>query len=459
MKNFSMLGKATSVVTFTAVVALLAAQPAFAKVTAEEAAALKTTMTPLGAIKGANTDGSIPAWTGGVTTPPAGYVAGKAHVDPFGADQPLFEITAANLGQYTSMLSPGQQAMFKRYPNTWKIKVYPTRRSAAYPQAVYDAAIADATTAELTADGNGVTNATRTSPFPIPKNGLETIWNHLLRYRGETSERNVKQVTPTPDGAYSPVQFAEKVLWAYNQQGATISSINNRLAYFLQEVTAPARLAGTILLVHETLDQAAEPRNAWTYNPGQRRVRRAPNVAYDNPGTASDGQRTNDQLDMFNGAPDRYTWTLKGRVEMIVPYNTYKLEGTMPVGDVVKAGHLNPEALRYEKHRVWVTEATLKQGTSHVYAKRTFYFDEDSWQALVVDSYDSRGEIWRLSEAYPIQYYEQPLFWDNVHAHYDLQNGRYLAFGLKDGNDYVRFNRPMNIGEFSPDSLRREGQR
>jgi hypothetical protein len=443
---------------FTAAATLFAAVPSFAKVTAQEAAALNATLTPLGAVKGANADGSIPAWTGGVTAPPAGYQRGGAHVDPFAGDQPLYEITAANLSQYANLLSPGQQAMFKRYP-TWKIKVYPTRRSAAYPQAIYDAAIQSAVNAELTPDGNGVIGATRTSPFPIPKSGIETIWNHLLRYRGETTERNVKQITPTPNGAYSPVQFREKVLWAYNQQGATIQSINNRLAYFLQEVTAPARLAGTILLVHETLNQAAEPRNAWTYNPGQRRVRRAPNVAYDNPGTASDGQRTSDQLDMFNGAPDRYTWELKGRQEMIVPYNTYKLDGTLPVGDVVSPGHLNPEALRYEKHRVWVTEATLKSGTSNVYGKRTFYFDEDSWQILVVDNYDSRGEIWRVSEAYPIQYYEQPLFWDTVHAHYDLQNGRYLAFGIKDGGDYVHFGVPLGVRDFSPDSLRREGQR
>jgi hypothetical protein len=441
-----------------AALALLSAQPSAAKVTAEEAAALKAALTPLGAVKAANTDGSIPAWEGGVTTAPAGYQKGKAHVDPFAADKPLFEITAANMAQYQAMLSPGQQAMLKRYP-TYKLKVYPTRRSAAFSKDIYDAAIADATTAELTPDGNGVKNATRTSPFPIPKNGLEAIWNHLLRYRGETSERSVKQVTPTPDGAFSPVQFTEKVLFAYNQKGATIQSINNRLAYFLQEVTAPARLAGTIILVHETLDQAAEPRNAWTYNPGQRRVRRAPNIAYDNPGTASDGQRTNDQLDMFNGAPDRYTWELKGRQEMIIPYNTYKLEGGLPVNEVVKPGHLNPEALRYEKHRVWVAEAKLKQGTSHVYAKRTFYFDEDSWQAVVVDNYDSRGEIWRVSEAYGIQYYEQPLFWDNVHAHYDLQNGRYLAFGIKDKDDYVRFDAPLSVGDFSPDSLRREGVR
>jgi hypothetical protein len=444
--------------TCAAVLALLAAQPSSAKVTAQEAAQLSSTLTPLGAVKAANADGSIPAWEGGITMAPSGFQKGKTHPDPFAADRPVYEINAGNLDKYRTLLSPGQQAMFKRYP-AYKINVYPTRRSAGYAKSVYDAVIADATTAELAADGNGVTNATRSSPFPIPKNGLEAIWNHLLRYRGETSQRDVKQVTPTPDGAYSPVQFSEKVLWAYNQQGATISSINNRLAYFLQEVTAPARLAGTILLVHETLDQAAEPRNAWTYNPGQRRVRRAPNVAYDNPGTASDGQRTNDQLDMFNGAPDRYTWELKGRQEMIIPYNTYKLDGGMSVGDVVKPGHLNPDALRYEKHRVWVVEATLKPGTSHVYARRTFYFDEDSWQAVVVDNYDSRGEIWRVSEAYCIQYYEQPLFWDTVHAHFDLQNGRYLAFGIKDKNDYVRFDAPLSVGDFSPDSLRREGVR
>ncbi len=440
-----------------AVATLLSAQ-AMAKVTAQEAAQLASTLTPLGAVKAANQDGSIPAWTGGVIQPPAGYQKGQPHVDPFAADQPLYEVTGANADKYKELLSPGQMAMLKRYP-TFKMKVYPSRRSAGFSKAIYDAVIQNATTAELTEGGNGIKNATRSVPFPIPKNGLETIWNHLTRYRGESTDRSVKQVVPTPDGSFTPVQFSDKVLWAYNGEGATIASINNRLAYFLQEVTAPARLAGTILLVHETLDQLAEPRNAWTYNPGQRRVRRAPNVAYDNPGTASDGQRTNDQLDMFNGAPDRYDWNLKGRVEMLVPYNSYKLDGGAPVADVVKAGHLNPDLVRYEKHRVWVTEATLKQGTSHVYAKRVFYFDEDSWQAVVVDSYDGRGQIWRLSEAYLMQYYEIPLLWDNIHAHYDLQNGRYLAFGVKDKDDYVRFNSPMTPSDFSPESLRREGVR
>ena len=441
------------------IASLAISSAAIAKVAPEEAAEIGNSLTPMGALKAGSADGSIPAWDGGLTKAPAGYKPGSPHPDPFANDQPLFEITPANLDQYKAMLSPGQQALFKRYPQTWKIKVYPTRRSAAFSQEIYDAVRKNATEAELTADGNGIQGATRSIPFPIPKTGLDAIWNHLTRFRGERIERNVKQIVPTPDGSYSPIQFSERILLAYSAPGATIQSINNRLGYFLQEVTAPARLAGTILLVHETLDQRAEPRNAWTYNPGQRRVRRAPNVAYDNPGTASDGQRTNDQLDMFNGAPDRYEWTLKGRQDMIVPYNTYKLDGNATVKDVVRPGHLNPDMLRYEKHRVWVAEAKVKQGTSHLYATRTFYFDEDSWQALVVDIYDARGEIWRVSEAYPIQYYEQPLFWDTVHAHFDVQNGRYLAFGVRDADDYVRFGGALTDADFSPDALRREGVR
>lgn len=445
---------------FSTCLAVLAlGSAAIAKVPPQEAAEIGKTLTPMGAISAANADGSIPAWEGGLAKAPAGYKPGTPHPDPYSADKLLFEITAANADQYKAMLTAGQLAMFKRYPQSWRMRVFPTRRSAAFSEDIYDAIAQNATMAELTSDGNGIRNATRSVPFPIPKSGLEAIWNHLTRYRGDKIERNVKQIIPTPDGSYSPIQFSERILLAYGAPGATIESINNRLGYFLQEVTAPARLAGTILLVHETLDQRAEPRNAWTYNPGQRRVRRAPNVAYDNPGTASDGQRTNDQLDMFNGAPDRYEWSLKGRQEMIVPYNTYALDGNVPVKDVVRPGHLNPDVLRYEKHRVWVAEAKVKQGTSHLYATRTFYFDEDSWQAVVVDNYDARGEIWRVSEAYPIQYYEQPLMWDTVHAHYDVQNGRYLAFGIRDSNDYVRFGGNLSEADFSPDALRREGVR
>jgi len=436
------------------------ANTSLAKVSESEAAKLGKTLTPLGAEMAGNADGSIPAWTGGITTPPAGYSPGMFHLDPYADDAVLFTITAANADQYRSMLSDGQVAMLERYPDTWKMDVYPTHRSAAYPQSIYDAAMANATTAELTGDGNGIKNAGEGAPFPIPQNGAEVVWNHLVRYRGETTIHKLGQVAPTAGGSYTIVNLDESVFWKYAQPGSRVETIGNRLAYFLQTVTSPARLAGSILLVHETLNQDTEPRKAWVYNPGQRRVRRAPNVAYDNPGTASDGQRTSDQLDLFNGAPDRYNWELKGKREMYIPYNAYALHSDkLKYDDIIKAGHVNPQHLRYEKHRVWVVDGTTKEGTNHVYARRTFYVDEDSWQIVMVDQYDGRGQIWQFSEAYCINYYDQPLFWDTLQCHYDLQNGRYLAYGLNNEGVIEKFNEPMDEGDFTPEALRRAGRR
>jgi hypothetical protein len=431
-----------------------------AKVPASEAAKLGDELTPLGAIRAGNDEGTIPAWEGGITQPPAGYEPRMHHPDPFAEDQPLFTITTENADQYADHLSPGQKAMLDRYPETWRMNVYPTRRSAAFPQHVYDAAIANATTAELTEDGNGVTGATLSVGFPIPQNGLEAIWNHFLRYRGESIQRTYGQATPTGGGSYTMVTIQESILLPYGTRGETIESINNRLAYFRQTVVAPPRLAGNILLVHETLNQKKEPRKAWVYNPGQRRVRRAPNIAYDNPGTASDAQRTSDQLDMYNGAPNRYDWELVGLKEMYVPYNAYRIHsGNLKHDEIVKPGHINPEHARYELHRVWEVNATLKEGTSHIYARRTFYLDEDSWQIILVDAYDKRGVIWRVSEAHTINYYEMPLIWDTLTCHYDLQNGRYQAFGLNNEGPVEEFNVKMTLTEFTPEALRREGLR
>ena len=431
-----------------------------AKVSESEAKKLGKELTPLGAIKKGNSEGTIPKWDGGITRLPAGYSPGDHHPDPFASDQVEFTIDATNVSKYKAQLSPGQLAMFERYPDTWKMNVYQTRRSTSYPEHVYDATIKNASTAVLSEKGWGVKKAGVGVPFPIPENGLQAIWNHLMRYRGESVERKVGQATPTGGGKYSMVMLDEKASWSYQQKGATIDSINNRLAYFLQTVTAPSRLAGRILLVHETLDQIKEPRKAWVYNPGQRRVRRAPNVAYDNPGTASDGQRTNDQLDMFNGAPNRYEWELVGRRELYVPYNCYKLHSDeVSYKDILKPGHINSDLVRYELHRVWEVNATLRDGTSHIYARRTFFLDEDSWQTLVVDQYDKREQLWRVSEAYCINYYEMPFFWDTLQVHYDIRNGRYLAFGLNNEGRIDKFNTELDKGDFTPEALRRMGRR
>lgn len=443
-------------------IALTLSCSVMAKITPEQAARLGNDLTPLGGEKAGNADGSIPAWNGGIVSAPAGYKVGDHHPDPFADDKILFTIDKSNLGQYKDLLSPGQVRLFEIYPDSYKMHVYQSRRTASFPQYVYDATKKIATEAELVEGGNGLINAAIGIPFPIPANGLEAVWNHIVRYRGVTVSRNGGQAAPTANGAYTIIGFDEQTVFKYSDPNATPESLqsDNILFRFKQSVTTPARLAGTALLVHETMDQVKTPRQAWTYNTGQRRVRRAPNVAYDAPGTASDGLRTTDDLDMFNGSPDRYNWKLVGKQEMYIPYNSYKLHSNqVKYADLLQPGHINPEYVRWEKHRVWVVEASLKDGMRHVYGKRVFFIDEDSWQIHVADLYDNRNELYRVAVAHGLNYYEVPTHWSTLEVYHDLNSRRYIALGLDNEDKMYDFSANITDNDFTPAALRREGTR
>lgn len=441
-------------------ISLAAAGPAvMAKVSEEEAARLGNELTPVGAERAGNGD-EIPEWTGGYDTPPANFSEGGHYLDPFPEDEPLFVIDRSNVEEHKERLSPGQVAMIKRYDD-YKIPVFKTRRSAGYPERIYEKARKNATTTTLVTGGNGLEDFDTTVPFPIPKNGLEVVWNHITRYRGGAVQRNVGQVTPQEDGDYSLVQFEDEITWRTSLTDYEPGEDSNVLFYFRQQITAPSRLAGNVLLVHETINQVKEQRRAWVYNAGQRRVRRAPQVAYDGPGTAADGMRTTDNFDMFNGSPDRYNWELKGKKEMYIPYNSYRLDSPeLSYDEIVKAGHINQDYARYELHRVWHVTATLKDDERHIYAKRDMYFDEDTWSASLIDHYDGRGELWRVAEGHNMQMYDNEVPWLAMEVLYDLLSGRYLALGLT--NEVRRpytFGIERSFSDYTPAALRRSGRR
>src|SRR5690554_3787270 len=308
----------------TAFMLSLFAASVMAAVSADEAEKLGTTLTPIGAEKAGNAAGTIPEWTGGLATNAAAVDSGGFLSNPYAGEKPLFTITAQNMDQYKDKLTPGQQAMFKRYPDTYRMPVYTTHRSANMPAEVVEATKANAVNTKMVQNGNGLENFRIANAFPIPKNGLEVVWNHITRYRGGSVKRIVTQATPQTNGSYSLVYFDDEFVFPSNLKDYDSSKPSNILFYFKQRVTAPSRLAGNVLLVHETLDQIKEPRMAWLYNAGQRRVRRAPQVSYDGPGTAADGLRTSDNLDMYNGAPDRYEWKLNGKKEIYISYNNYE---------------------------------------------------------------------------------------------------------------------------------------
>ncbi len=438
-----------------------AALPVTAKISEEEAARLGgPELTPVGAERAGNADGTIPAWDGGITELPAGYSPGDRLIDPFPEDEPLFTITAANMEEHADKLSPGQIAMFKRYPDTFRMRIFPTRRSARLPDSEYPLVKEAAMNTELAAGGNGLLNFKAGVPFPIPGSGVEVIWNHIARYRNESGlKRRYTQIPVQANGSFAEVLFEDESIPASRMPG---NEYPNRLFVFIQRVLAPARLEGDVLLVHENIDQVKEPRKAWVYNAGQRRVRLAPNIAYDGPGTASDGLRTADDLDMFNGSPDRYEWELLGKREMYIPYNSYDLRrGDLSYDDLVNAGHMNPDYLRYELHRVWVVDSKLREGARHIYARRTFYVDEDSWQISLIDHYDGRGELWKMKEGHFIMHYQVQVPWLAAESLHDLVSGRFVVIGLdneEQGYQYD-FDYKGSFRNFTPSALRRAGRR
>ncbi len=439
---------------------VLAAGQAFAGAQPDQIHRLSEDLTPMGSERAGNAAGTIPEWTGGITAPPAEYKLGDHHQNPWPDDKPLFRISGANYKDYADQLSVGQQATFAKYPDTYFMDVYTTRRSASFPQRTYEMTAKNGATAELVADGEGVAKAAEGFPFPFPENAYELMWNHKLKFKGTGGIRYNNQIAPTASGNYSVTVIREEFLGLYYKQGATLEEINNILLYFFQEVESPARLAGNILLVHETLNQVEQPRQAWVYNPGQRRVRRAPNVAYDNPGTASDGLRTNDMTDMFNGAMDRFDWKIVGKKEMYIPYNSYAAHAEgVSYDDFIMPGHLNPNLMRYELHRVWVIDASLKKGMRHINARRTYYLDEDSYQIVLIDHYDGREQLWRASEAHSINYYEVPTTWSTIEVHYDLQSGRYVGQGFDNTGPVNTYNVALEPAQFTPQALRTRGRR
>ncbi|TNF83357.1 DUF1329 domain-containing protein [Pseudomonas sp. ICMP22404] len=431
---------------------LVISLPSFAKATPEELAHLGQDLTPIGAKMAGNADGSIPPWNGGITQPPAGFDVKKGWLDPFSADKPLFTITAANAAQYRDKLAPGQLALLQKYPE-YKMNIYPTRRSAGYPQTVYDAVKAEAANADTANGGNNVINVSKSSvPFPLPKNGVEVIWNNAFRYRTRGVVRYQTNFPVQANGAFTPLRSVERLFYPISMEHPP----ENLLFMYRATFTAPSSIAGENVLIHESIDQVKQPRKAWVYNPGSRRVLRAPEIAYDNPSTGSDALATTDDYDGYNGAPDRYDFKLLGTREMYIAYNNYKLtDKSLKYSEIIKPNVINQDLVRYELHRVWVVEGTLKPGASHIYAKRVFFVDEDSWQIAHGDQYDGRGELWRVKELYGVQYYDAPTFWMAGTSQYDLQSRRYYSSALTNEEPPIEWNAALGLEDFSTGVLKR----
>lgn len=396
---------------------------------------------PMGGIRAGTPDGRIPAWTGGIHPGnlPKAYEAGGPLIDPFPNDKPLFVIDKSNLGKYEDFLSEGHVRLLKQY-DSYKMPVYETRRTAAYPEAIYKATLENQKTARLV-DPDILQGAKLGFPFRRPKTGNEVIWNHRARYRGDSISMHNSMVVMQPTGANTQFKFFTEVMFAYgNLSNPGEIKEGHLLLYYLNRVIAPSRMSGMVVLAHETTD-LKRGRQVWVGPPGLRRLFRVPpNIGYDYQTPGTGGLQFLDQINMYNGGFNKYTWQLHGRKPMYVPYNAYRAhDRALKYKELVPPGHFNQDVTRYELRRVWVVEAETRPGEHHNFKRRVFYVDEDAYGILMVDCYDKDGELWRFQEGHAIGYYQVPMTTTGPELIYDLRDKRYLAAVLTNEEEPASF--------------------
>ncbi|MGQ0620968.1 MAG: DUF1329 domain-containing protein [Panacagrimonas sp.] len=420
-------------------VLLLTVPLALAKVAPDEAARLGAELTPIGAEKAGNKDGTIPAWA---PEKQRGSTKGEYPSNPaIDSEKPLYTITKANMAEHAQRLTEGHKYLLNTY-DSYKMNVYPTHRTIAWPEYIYKATAKNAVECELI----GVDNPDHCNvgfPYPIPKSGAEPIWNHRLKYRNEAARRYNNQMIVQSSGDYQFTRVVEEVKFHYWSEKNPVP-LNKDSGLFLKYfslITDPPRLAGTMVLVHERAGAGAEGRQAWLYSPALKRIRRAPAVCCDNPAEGTDGHQFYDQIDMFNGILDRYTWKIVGKKEMLIPNNSnFIASPKVKYKDLAKPKHLNQDLPRYELHRVWVIEANVREGTSHTFAKRRFYIDEDGWQIAAVDCYDAQGGLFRFQEGHVVTLYNVLGSGTLPEVIYHFDSGRYFITALaneESANDYT----------------------
>jgi hypothetical protein len=421
---------------------------------------------PWGAEKGASADGLVPAYTGGIDAVP-GLPAASPEIgypNPFANEKPLFVVTAANSAQYANMLTEGEVAMLQRYPNEFQMPVYPSHRTFTYPEWARQNSIKNATSArQVGSQGDGVENAYGGVPFPIPKDGYEVMWNALTFYRPAYCHEVSNNFMVDASGTVTELGSID-VRWLEPWYDPNAKALPNTFfkTLYSRYLTPPAK-AGSSFLFYYPVNFQKSDEVTWFYDPGTRRVRLAPEFKYDTPIASYGGAIDYDEIDVFNGRMDKFDFKLVGKKELIVPYNDYGLNNTTE--NALLGPHVvKSDQVRWEVHRVWVVEATLKAGARHKFSKWTFFVDEDWLNFAATQAYDHAGNLYRVAFYYPYETYGAaagPSSMTNSAGLYDLSKGMYVLADVHTASGHgwtCQANMP-NVSEFTPQALASQGVR
>jgi hypothetical protein len=444
----------------TSLASSAALRPAKSQSATPDTTLLKTTLTPMGAERAGNEDGSIPAWTGGLVSAQLGPDT-SAFIRLFADEQPLYTVSASNMAQYAGLLTPATQAQILKFGLT--VKVYPTHRTAAAPQYVYDNTAKNAAHAQLDPRGGrfGFTGAYGGVPFPIIDTsdplagGAQLIWNHLTGWLGYSNRSTFNPGCVMINGQLIMVGGLKSCsIYPYYDPNGSLESFDGYYSKAHYWYIAPGSAEGQEDLVWHTTNVNVVPDITWTVLNGQGRVRKAPNMSFDSPNPNSNGIASIDESSCFYGNPSQYDWKFIEKKEMLVPYNCNEMI-FHPLQENLLPHFPNPDIVRWEKHRVWVVEATLHPGIHNVNSKRRLYIDEDSWFTLLGEGYDGSGELWKAYAIYNVCEPSVPVTGEQGTATFDLMTGDYCYNGIISDPPYVaqEFQGPNPSAAFEPQEM------
>ncbi len=436
--------------------------------TAQDPSLLKTTLTPFGSERAGNADGTIPAWTGGYTTVPEGFDPnGYNYIpDPFADEQPVVVIDSSNMSQYANKLSEGIMTLMTKYG--FSIKVYPTHRTQAAPQEIYDNIAANVGRAQLDPAGGrlGFTGAFGGIPFPIPDvsdpyaAGAQLMWNHNSRWVGYAAHF-VFHTWASYNGLITQQgQFNELQDYPYYKKGGSLASFNGIQFRLNSDIQGPPDQVGEQVMTWETTNPYSDPNIDWELLNGQGRVRKAPEISFDTPDGFQGGVMNYDEAFGFNASLEKYDWKYLEKKELYVPYNnnaTYALTAQ----ELMMAHHVNPDHVRWELHRVWVVEATLHPGERNVLARRRYYFDEDTSVMTCCDAWDANDELFHVAI---LGNYVRPDLPGTIFGFHMLWNLQTDAWAITDSylnekaNPTFKFFDSLPDSDFDPQGMAAAGQ-
>ena len=263
-------------------------------------------------------------------------------------------------------------------------------------------------------------------PYKKPSSGEEVMWNHLKRYRGVSLKRaENEEVHLTGQEVSSKVMVEEN---EYHYKDA------NKYHMSMWNITEPqSRRREVVLRHHYVVQEGVEVDGSWQYLPSTRRVRRAPQISYDyilagkEPGSETDDKTTRkvvvktvDSHDMFNGPLDKYKWNILEDREIYIPVTKiYPDDGADAKYD-----------LKVNLKRVLVVQGVLKEGQEHIFGKRKYYIEPDTWQIIMGEAYkkseDDKVEIFSMAE--PLFFPERSAVLTNHELHANLVTGDHAYY-------------------------------